>query len=64
MRDEEIIDYWLCDDCATAKGGKFPNGHVCTVTHGTCKYCSKDNVMLIPWVDFEWPLRKTKHMRD
>lgn len=64
MRKEDIIDYWMCGDCATKFGGEFPEGHVCTVTYGTCAYCKKSDVTLIPYVDFDWPLRKTKHLRD
>lgn len=45
--------YWLCGDCATEAGGKMPEGHVCTVIHGKCKFCSQERT-LIPWVDFDW----------
>jgi len=56
--------YWICEECAEKAGGKFPEGHVCTVTVGTCKSCGSANVMLIPWVDFDWPNLMTKHLRD
>lgn len=48
--------YYMCSECATSKGGVFPEGHVCTVMSGTCEYCNKVDVTLIPWVDFNWPL--------
>lgn len=47
--------YWGCKECFESMGGKFPEGHVCTMTMGKCKYCGIDNLTLIPWVDFDWP---------
>lgn len=55
--------YWLCIDCAKEKGGIFPEGHVCTVMKGECPYCKKDKT-IVPWVDFDWPDVRTKHLRD
>jgi hypothetical protein len=60
MKKLKIIDYWMCQKCANKAGGVFPKGHVCTVTHGQCKYCSTKDVTLIPWVDFDWPKEKVK----
>lgn len=48
--------YYMCIDCAKDKGGVFPEGHVCTVTKGECPYCKAQDVVLIPWVDFNWPM--------
>ncbi len=56
--------YWLCSPCATKKGGKWPEGHYATVTHGTCPYCKTQDVTIIPYVDFDWPKISTKHLRD
>jgi len=52
----EIIKkhYWACDKCNTNAGGVFPEGHVCTMTEGECKVCGDTDVMLIPWVDYNW----------
>jgi len=56
--------YWLCMECATKNGGKWPEGHACTVSVGTCPYCAEENVTIIPYVDFDWPDINTKHLRD
>lgn len=60
--------YWACARCWEARGGVFPEGHTCTMTHGECPYC-KLPATLIPWVDFNWPKdksndRKAKVLRD
>lgn len=46
--------YWLCWDCAETRGGTWPVGHCATVTMGTCPYCNKEDVTIIPYVDFNW----------
>lgn len=51
--------YWMCSPCAKKMGGVFPNGHVCTVMEGVCKYCNEARVTLVPWVDFNWPKDNT-----
>lgn len=56
--------YWMCWSCADKMGGKFPEGHVCTVTSGKCLYCETEDVTLIPYVDFDWKDIKTEHLRD
>lgn len=61
---EVCSEYWLCSDCAEERGANFPEGHVCTVTHGQCPHCGQDDKTIIPWVDFNWPKRKTEHLRD
>jgi hypothetical protein len=61
---DKFPHYWLCSECADAKGGKWPEGHVATVTHGECPYCKTPDVTIIPYVDFDWPDLKTKHLRD
>jgi hypothetical protein len=45
----------MCYECATELGGVFPEDHVCTVTRGECPYCKTQDVVLIPWIDFNWP---------
>jgi len=47
-------NYWACHLCMTDAGGRFPEGHVCTVTKGRCKVCFAKDVTLIPWVDYDW----------
>lgn len=56
--------YWICDECATSKGGVWPEGHVCTVQTGTCEYCDAKEVTLIPYVDYDWANLRTEHLRD
>jgi len=63
MAKEKFPHYWLCDDCATARGGIWPKGHVCTVTQGDCKYCGMKNAILIPWVDYNWPRDKQADLK-
>jgi len=49
--------YWLCHSCATEQGGVWPENHCCTVIHGKCPYCGKEDT-IIPYVDFNWPKDK------
>lgn len=47
--------YWICSDCAKAKGWKsaYPNGGN-TVIRGMCGHCDrKDETFLIPTRDFK-----------
>lgn len=46
--------YYACDTCLQAAGGKSIPGHICTVSSGTCEVCWKENVTLIPWVDYSF----------
>lgn len=55
--------YWLCYDCALARGGTWPEGHACTTTRDTCPYC-KEEKTVIPYVDFDWPGKDFKRARD
>lgn len=55
--------YWLCSECAKERGGTFPEGHCCTVMADKCPYCNETKTV-IPYVDFNWPTRKTAHLRD
>jgi len=54
---ERVDKYWLCDDCAKAKGAVTPKGQgAITVRKGLCGHCDrKDEVCLTPEVDFDWP---------
>lgn len=60
--------YWICDECARSKGGKWPKGHVATATSGMCMYCRGENQRLsntiIPYVDYDWPGLDTSSGRD
>jgi hypothetical protein len=51
--------YWACDQCMKKAGGIYPEGHICTVTYGTCAICQKKDQTLIPWVDYNWPKDKS-----
>lgn len=56
--------YWLCSDCATERGGSFPDNHVCTVLPDQeCPYCH-DKKTLVPYVDFDWPGHDFRYARD
>lgn len=66
MKKEKKFDfkhYWLCMNCAKERGGKFPEGHCCTVTISTCPYCGVHGT-IIPYVDFDWEGLDTKNLRD
>lgn len=53
--EKKFSHYWMCLDCAKAKGGVETEG-CCTVIRGTCEYCELPiEQTLIPWVDFDWP---------
>jgi hypothetical protein len=47
--------YYACFECNSKAGGKFPKGHICTMSEGKCEVCGKEDTTLIPWVDFNWP---------
>jgi hypothetical protein len=53
MNKIDLPHYWICKDCAEAKGGKMPEGHVCTVCHDKCEYCGEEKTV-IPIRDFRW----------
>jgi rubrerythrin len=55
--------YFICADCAKENGGTFPEGHVCTVSHDKCPVCQKETTV-IPYVDFDWEIEDTSHLRD
>lgn len=59
----ELPHYWICVKCAKERGGTFPEGHICTVTHDKCEYCGIEQTV-IPIVDFDWKNWNTKHLRD
>ncbi len=57
--------YWICSECATARGGSFPEGHVCTVlVNAKCEYCGQIKKHTIPYVDFDWPNKDFSGARD
>lgn len=64
-----IEHYFMCDDCAKARGGVYPVGRTCTMQIGVCGYCKKKGKWLTPWCDFNWPKNKkadkeAKYLRD
>lgn len=63
MKKEKLPYYWICNTCATERGGTFPKGHICTVTHKECPYCYKTDT-IIPIVDFDWDDRDLSDLRD
>lgn len=52
--------YDICEVCAREKGGNLKDADGCTVHAGECGYCKRKDVVLIPWVDFNWPKDKQK----
>jgi hypothetical protein len=66
-----IVDfpfYEICSQCAEKLGGKWPEGHIATMVLKTCEYCGgknqKEGEFISPYVDYDWPAKKTKHLRD
>ena len=56
-KEMKIKGYWICYICATELGGKWPKGHVATVSEGVCDTCEgKKQVWKIvaPYVDYDW----------
>jgi len=47
--------YWACNDCMTEAGGKFPEGHICTMIKSNCELCGAKDQLMAPWVDCNWP---------
>lgn len=64
MTPTKLFDkgYWICDTCAKERGGKWPKGHVATVSLMKCGYCDGKNhgsqEAIAPWVDYNWPDKK------
>lgn len=59
--------YWICFECAKARGAVWPEGHVATMTEITCKYCNGKNqkeIFIAPWVDYNWPNKNTTKMAE
>lgn len=50
--------YQVCNDCNTKAGGVYPDGYTYATRIGQCENCGKKYVILIPWVDYNWPVRK------
>lgn len=49
--------YWICFECATQMGGKWPSNHIATTTEKVCEYCQGENQkeeFIAPWVDYNW----------
>ena len=50
--------YWICRECAEARGGFIPNDSVgYTAVGGTCGWCEGANQttsFLIPIINFKW----------
>lgn len=56
---KDLIHYYICFDCATEKGGKWPKGHCATMHQDKCPYCNKVET-LCATSDFDWPDWKPK----
>lgn len=50
--EERMDPYWICGECATARGWKLPDDYVGTVTNHICYHCGKEDT-LYPHVDFD-----------
>lgn len=62
-KEFDFKHHWLCMECADSFGAKWLEGHCCTVTEDVCPYCNVKKT-IIPYVDFDWVQRKTRHLRD
>lgn len=52
-KTEYMPKYWICADCATAKGWELPKNYMGTVSAGACEYCKTGEITtMIPYVDF------------
>lgn len=49
-----IKSRWICDYCATEKGGECLEAAI-TGKIGTCPYCTEKNRVLTPWFAYQWP---------
>jgi len=45
---------YICFECARARGGVWPDGHVATISTGECPAC-KRKVSLASVGDYDWP---------
>lgn len=45
-----MTDYgkWICDECAKANGGCWPEGHVATFHNGICSWCRQEKGVTAP----------------
>ena len=52
--NSDFPDHWICTACAIIKGGtRAKEAYKCYL--GTCPYCEGRQVVLTPWVDYDWP---------
>lgn len=66
--DIKFDHYWICHKCASDRGGTWPKNHIATVVVRKCQYCDGKNheptEFIAPWVDYNWPGKDTRHLRD
>jgi hypothetical protein len=51
---KRMIPGYLCYNCATRRGGEFPEGHRASAHEAKCPCCSQ-TAMLLSSTDFRWP---------
>lgn len=52
--DDDLAGKYTCHDCAVKRGGKWPKGHICTMSTGDCDFCKKEKT-LASTSDYDWP---------
>ena len=62
-KEDDFPHYFICNECAEAKGGTWPKGLLATWNNGTCLYCGKD-VAVCSVGDWNWPDGKARGFRD
>ena len=51
---DEFGKYWICDECAKAKGAALSESLGITLVQGVCAWCGIGPQMLTPLRDFRW----------
>jgi len=62
MKDLDDATY-ICAECAEARGGTWPDGHLATCHIGTCDLCGEQK-SLANVGDWDWPDGRLRGMRD
>ncbi len=57
----KCVDY-VCNECADAHGGVWPDGHVATFHQGECDQCGLRRA-LCSVDDYDWPNNKPRGWR-
>ena len=56
-------DPYICNECAIARKGKWPEGHCATMHRAKCPYCGLKKTLACIG-DYNWPKNNFEYMRD